>query len=30
LSDRAEHAAGINASLRAQAGKSGNPWSRAW
>jgi cob(I)alamin adenosyltransferase len=25
-----EHAAGINASLRAQTGKSGNPWSRAW
>jgi cob(I)alamin adenosyltransferase len=25
-----EHAAGINASLRAQTTKSGNPWSRAW
>jgi cob(I)alamin adenosyltransferase len=25
-----EHAAGINASLREQTGKSGNPWSRAW
>ncbi len=25
-----EHAAGINASLRAQTGKAGNRWSRAW
>ena len=25
-----EHEAGINASLRAQTGKEGNPWSRAW
>lgn len=25
-----EHAAGVNSSLRAQTGKPGNPWSRAW
>jgi cob(I)alamin adenosyltransferase len=25
-----EHAAGIDASLRAQTGKAGNRWSRAW
>jgi cob(I)alamin adenosyltransferase len=30
LACKLEHDAGINSSLRAQTGKSGNPWSRAW
>ena|SRR5687768_9789665 len=25
-----EHAAGVSGSLRAETGKTGNPWSRAW
>jgi len=30
LARQLEHAAGIDASLRAQTGKAGNRWSRAW